>query len=96
MSKNINIFSTFRIGLSEFDSKGLAPRTTRHAVGTASEGDFLALEPSPLRRNWSYHCVRLCHTCHYVCGGRRAPDRPPARHIGRAQSISTRRQMTSL
>ena len=38
-----------------------------------------------------------CHTCHqYVRGGRRAPDRPPARHIGRAQSISTRRQMTSL
>ena len=38
-----------------------------------------------------------CHTCHqYVRGGRRAPDRPSARHIGRAQSISTRRQMTSL
>ena len=38
-----------------------------------------------------------CHTCHqYVLGGRRAPDRPPARHISRAQSISTRRQMTSL
>ena len=38
-----------------------------------------------------------CHTCHqYVRGGRRAPDRPPARHIGRAQSISSRRQMTSL
>ena len=38
-----------------------------------------------------------CHTCHqYVRGGRRAPDRPSARHIGRAQSISFRRQMTSL
>ena len=62
----------------------------------ASEEDFLALDSSPLRRNGSYHCIRLSYTCHqYVRGGCRAPDCPPVRHIGRAQSISIRHQMAA-
>ena len=55
--------------------------------------------------HWIHRCFAVagritaygCHTCHqYVCAGCRAPDRPPARCIGRPQSISTRHKMTCL